>query len=147
MRTSINPPPPIFPAEGSTTANANAVATAASTALPPFWRISSPAREANSSSVATMPCAPRTASFGHDFSTSARGLYSAALCASAMGREMTDKKGRIAANKKTARRLIGSQVRLIFGKEFDGVWAGNDAGFGSARDQFLHENYPDLTAY
>ena len=81
MRTSMNPPPPIFPAAGSTTANANAVATAASTAFPPFCRISTPAREANSSSVATMPCALRTASFGQDFSVSARSLYSAAFCA------------------------------------------------------------------
>src|SRR5438309_2273775 len=38
----MNPPPPMFPATGSTTASANATATAASTALPPRRRISTP---------------------------------------------------------------------------------------------------------
>src|SRR5215470_9577683 len=83
MRTSMNPPPPMFPAAGSTTARANAVATAASTALPPFCKTSTPACEASSSSVATIPCAPRTGSVGHDFSVSARSLYGAAFCAGA----------------------------------------------------------------
>src|SRR5215831_7872773 len=78
----MNPPPPMFPAAGSTTASANAVATAASTALPPFCIISRPAREPSSSSVATMPCAARTACFGQDFSVSRRSWYSAAFCAS-----------------------------------------------------------------
>src|SRR5438105_11048926 len=81
MRTSINPPPPMLPAAGSTTAKAKAVATAASIALPPFCRISTPARDASSSSVATMPCAPRTACLGHTASDSVRSLYSAAVCA------------------------------------------------------------------
>src|SRR2546430_15569094 len=38
----MNPPPPMFPATGSTTASANATATAASTALPPRRRIATP---------------------------------------------------------------------------------------------------------
>src|SRR2546426_3815391 len=38
----MNPPPPMFPATGSTTVSANATATAASTALPPRRRISTP---------------------------------------------------------------------------------------------------------
>jgi hypothetical protein len=33
--------------------------------------------------VATIPCAARTGSFGHDFSVSARSLYGAAFCAGA----------------------------------------------------------------
>src|SRR5215471_20486430 len=83
MRTSMKPPPPMFPAAGSTTASAKAVATAASTALPPFSRISTPAREASSSSVVTIPCAARTGSAGQAFSVKARSLYGAAFCASA----------------------------------------------------------------
>src|SRR5215470_8163878 len=81
MRTSMKPPPPMFPAAGSTTASAKAVATAASTALPPFSRISTPAREASSSSVVTIPCAARTGSAGQAFSVKARSLYGAAFCA------------------------------------------------------------------
>src|SRR5437762_11480485 len=57
----MNPPPPMLPAAGSTTASAKAVATAASTALPPRFRISTPASEPSSSSVATMPWLARTA--------------------------------------------------------------------------------------
>src|SRR6516162_3219787 len=83
MRTSMKPPPPMFPAAGSTTASAKAVATAASTALPPFSRISTPAREASSSSVVTIPCAARTGSAGQAFSVKARSLYGAGFCACA----------------------------------------------------------------
>ena len=39
---SMKPPPPMLPASGSTTAIANPVATAASTALPPCRRMSRP---------------------------------------------------------------------------------------------------------
>src|SRR5215472_12044098 len=60
----MKPPPPMLPAAGSTTASANAVATAASTALPPRFKISTPACEQSSSSVTTMPCTARTACFG-----------------------------------------------------------------------------------
>src|SRR6516165_4843990 len=49
----MKPPPPMLPAAGSTTAKAKAVATAASTALPPRFRISVPASEASDSSLAT----------------------------------------------------------------------------------------------
>src|SRR5229473_1285278 len=55
----MNPPPPIFPAAGSTTARANAVATAASTALPPCFMMSTPTCEPSVSSVATIPCSLR----------------------------------------------------------------------------------------
>ena len=54
-RTIMNPPPPRLPASGFTTASASPVATAASTALPPAARISTPTRDANSSVEATMP--------------------------------------------------------------------------------------------
>src|ERR1700721_3521538 len=62
MRISINPPPPIFPAGGCTTANTNPVATAASTALPPACMISTPAREASSCTLTTIPCCACTGS-------------------------------------------------------------------------------------
>ena len=38
----MNPPPPRFPAEGWVTAKAKPTATAASTALPPFFRYVDP---------------------------------------------------------------------------------------------------------
>jgi hypothetical protein len=53
IRTSMNPPPPKFPAVGYVTARAKAVATAASTALPPWVRISAPTCEAIAESVTT----------------------------------------------------------------------------------------------
>ena len=58
---TMNPPPPILPAAGHTTERANAVATAASTALPPCRSISAPTCVASGASVATMPCAAVTA--------------------------------------------------------------------------------------
>src|SRR5437588_10405520 len=75
----MKPPPPILPAAGSTTARAKAVATAASTALPPCFRISTPACDPSSSSVTTMPCTARTAClgqvlFGSDCTTSLEEL-------------------------------------------------------------------------
>src|SRR5690348_12212489 len=63
-RTSMNPPPPMFPAAGSTTASANPTATAASTAFPPFFKISTPASDASASSLTTIACSPRTAADG-----------------------------------------------------------------------------------
>src|SRR5713226_1035567 len=69
-RTSIKPPPPRFPALGPTTARAKPTATAASTAFPPFLRISTPAAEDRGSSEATMALAPRTACAGQ----AARGV-------------------------------------------------------------------------
>ena len=44
MWMTMKPPPPMLPASGYTTASANSVATAASTALPPRCRISLPTR-------------------------------------------------------------------------------------------------------
>src|SRR5256885_11373067 len=58
----MNPPPPRFPAGGCTTASANPVATAASTALPPACMISTPARDANSCTLTTTACGTRTGS-------------------------------------------------------------------------------------
>src|SRR6516165_2955870 len=54
--TTANPPPPIFPADGRVTASANAVATAASTAVPPPRRTSAPTRLASGESLTTAPC-------------------------------------------------------------------------------------------
>ena len=51
----MNPPPPMFPALGCVTASANAVATAASTALPPFFRIPAPTSDAGAEVVITIP--------------------------------------------------------------------------------------------
>ena len=51
----MKPPPPMLPAVGWTTASANAVATAASTAVPPAAITSAPIREAISFCDATMP--------------------------------------------------------------------------------------------
>src|SRR5215472_49247 len=78
---SMKPPPPMLPASGSTTARANAVATAASTALPPRFKTSTPDCDASSSSVTTMPCGARTACLGQALfgSDGAEGL--AGVCA------------------------------------------------------------------
>src|SRR5579883_2419394 len=59
MRATMKPPPPMLPAEGNVTASANAVATAASTALPPDASTSAPTLLAIASSVDTMPRAER----------------------------------------------------------------------------------------
>ena len=61
----MKPPPPMFPAPGSTTASAKPTATAASTALPPLLRISTPASSASASSLTTMAFAPQTGAVGH----------------------------------------------------------------------------------
>ena len=53
-RYTINPPPPIFPATGYTTANANCVATIASYALPPFFKMSEPICDASALAETTM---------------------------------------------------------------------------------------------
>ena len=51
----MKPPPPMLPALGCVTASANAVATAASIALPPFARIAAPTSDAVADVVMTMP--------------------------------------------------------------------------------------------
>ena len=58
----MNPPPPMLPAPGYVTASANPTHTAASTALPPRFRMSMPARDANASADETIPCRPRAGS-------------------------------------------------------------------------------------
>src|ERR1700719_603740 len=147
MRTSMNPPPPILPAAGSTTARANAVATAASTALPPRSRISTPARDASSSSVATIPWAPRTASLRQLFSESARAWYSAASWARAAGRKVNVSSKKLAESETADRRFMDSKnsclrLRLALGKEFHSVRAWEDSCPGSAGDEFLHGLFP-----
>src|SRR6185437_6961972 len=52
----MKPPPPMFPAAGNVTSSAKPVATAASTALPPFWRISMPASLARRLLLAIIAC-------------------------------------------------------------------------------------------
>ena len=56
----MKPPPPRLPARGSVTASAKPTATAASTALPPRFKISNPTRDAAASCVTTMPCLATT---------------------------------------------------------------------------------------
>src|SRR5215207_5776871 len=64
MRITMYPPPPRLPANGNVTASAKPVATAASTALPPAFMISSPAALASALLLATIevgtvvPCSP-----------------------------------------------------------------------------------------
>src|SRR5438876_11090388 len=58
---TMNPPPPMFPATGWTTASANPTATAASTALPPRRRISLPTSLASGCDDTTMACGAATA--------------------------------------------------------------------------------------
>ena len=55
----MKPPPPMLPAVGCTTASANAVATAASTAVPPAAITSAPIFDAISFCDATMPLCAR----------------------------------------------------------------------------------------
>ena len=51
----MKPPPPMFPAPGYVTASANAVATAASTALPPRRRMLAPTSDAIAELEMTRP--------------------------------------------------------------------------------------------
>src|SRR5690349_7402974 len=60
----MNPPPPMLPALGCVTASANAVATAASTALPPLARIPAPASQAGDDVHTTSPSFVETPSSG-----------------------------------------------------------------------------------
>src|ERR1019366_304910 len=64
-RTSMKPPPPMLPAVGWVTARAKPTATAASTALPPARRTSTPAWVAWRSRVTTMACRARTGCAAH----------------------------------------------------------------------------------
>src|SRR5579864_1700530 len=56
----MKPPPPMLRAGGCTTARANPVATAASTALPPACIMSTPTSEAKACTLTTMACCART---------------------------------------------------------------------------------------
>src|ERR1019366_6554736 len=64
-RTSMKPPPPMLPAVGWVTARANPTATAASIALPPARRTSTPAWVAWRSRVTTIACRARTGCAAH----------------------------------------------------------------------------------
>src|SRR6266403_664029 len=55
---SMKPPPPIPHEAGLVTPTASAVATAASIALPPCFKISTPAAAASALSETTIPCTP-----------------------------------------------------------------------------------------
>jgi hypothetical protein len=59
MKTTAKPPPPRLPACGCVTARAKPTATAASTALPPARKTSSPTLLAAGCALTTAPCAPR----------------------------------------------------------------------------------------
>src|SRR5260370_31374202 len=87
---TIIPPPLIFPPAGSPPASATPTATAASTAFPPRFKIPTPAFDPNSSSVATMALAPRTASRGQLLAASVCVRYSAAACARAISGASTE---------------------------------------------------------
>src|SRR5689334_22654448 len=56
----MKPPPPMLPALGCVTASAKAVATAASTALPPRARIAAPASHAGADVHTTRPSLDET---------------------------------------------------------------------------------------
>src|SRR4051794_24083574 len=73
----MKPPPPRLPAAGHVTASASAVATAASTALPPFFITSTPMRDAISLVEATMPWRATTGS--RDAATSGVGRRTSAM--------------------------------------------------------------------
>src|SRR5688572_9954651 len=57
-RTTMKPPPPMLPAVGWVTLSAKPTATAASTALPPFFKISTPTSLAAPSALLTAPWVP-----------------------------------------------------------------------------------------
>ena len=61
-RISAKPPPPMLPAKGCVTASANAVATAASTALPPDFSTATPTSVASGSCATTIAWRARTGS-------------------------------------------------------------------------------------
>src|SRR5437867_6219748 len=86
---------------GSTTASANAAATAASTALPPRRKIDAPASLAEVWAVATAPCGE----------------------IAAVARTRTRKAGiearivvEIAQRRRTRRRLVAARARLCYGR-------------------------------
>ncbi len=90
-RRTRKPPPPTFPASGLTTASANPMPTAASTAFPPWRRIWSPTLLASGCPVATIAWSARAGSSESPVTTASAsgcGLVSNAGRAGA-GREHT----------------------------------------------------------
>src|SRR6185312_14880933 len=61
MWITMYPPPPMLPAAGNVTSSANPVATAASTAFPPRFRISTPASLARRLLLAIIACSASVA--------------------------------------------------------------------------------------
>ena len=72
-QTIMNPPPPMLPASGNVTAIASAVATAASTALPPLAKIAAPTSAAAGDTHTTIPVVDSTF-VGVDHGASARDV-------------------------------------------------------------------------
>src|SRR6516165_10737420 len=95
----MNPPPPMLPASGHVTARANAVATAASTALPPFRRTATPTSLAGRDTLTTMPSVP--CAMGPAFGRSASA-------AGAMTGPATPSANRTNATNETRRLMIRS---------------------------------------
>src|SRR4029079_12382732 len=86
MRIVMKPPPPMLPAVGYVTASAKPVATAASTALPPSLRISTPASLASRDMLTTMPCwanVPGMAGLNRQSGGNAEWMTAAGLAATA----------------------------------------------------------------
>src|SRR5215216_4164342 len=61
MRITMYPPPPMLPAAGHVGTSAKPTATAASTALPPRFRISTPASLASGALLAIIACGANAA--------------------------------------------------------------------------------------
>ena len=95
MCTTRNPPPPRLPAPGSTTASANAVAIAASTAFPPLRSTVAPTCVASGASVATIPCGAVTPvsaiGYGHDAGTRSQWHHGRGRVGTALGLRAADR--------------------------------------------------------
>src|SRR5688572_11456156 len=103
----MNPPPPILPALGCVTASAKAVATAASTAFPPFARIAAPTSEAGAETETTMPVFEETA--GASFCANRDAVSCCAGSAEAMSRPTMDTA--------SGRERFGFMTRLVRGEQ------------------------------
>src|SRR5947207_1589171 len=90
----------MLPAEGQTTASVSPTATAASIALPPRFKTSTPTLEAISLTEATMPCLPRAG--GREADSAVGGALS---CAGAQANEKKSAKQRQTTN--DLRAIIG----------------------------------------
>ena len=83
----MKPPPPMLPALGCVTASANAVATAASTALPPVASTDAPASHAGADVQTTRPSldgTPRSAAAATPGGATERDARVTKICAAAI---------------------------------------------------------------